>query len=230
MAIIGSGQVGLAVASNLVAKGCDVVFGGRDPLKTAAKVRAVLPSVETLTVAEAIATAEAVLLAVPGAPDDDGIRATATQLGDCAGKVVLDATNPLTPFPALAVRWGQTKSGGEILAEALPQAKVYKAFNTVGAEHIARPDGSLTNQKLPEDMLVAGDPDPSARGLAMAVVKAAGFRPHYVGPIRYARNLEAIAELWIHLSAPVIGDTEECWGRSFNFGIFGPITEKQENI
>ena len=39
----------------------------------------------------------------------------------------------------------------------------------------------------------------------------------YVGPIRYARNLEAIAELWIHLTVPSFGDTPVAWGRSFHF-------------
>lgn len=178
-----------------------------------------------LTVAEAIAAAEIVLLAVPGAHDEAGIRLTAQTLGDCDGKVVIDATNPLSSFPALEVRWGEAKSGGEILADALPKARVYKAFNTVGVEHLATPDGSLTGSPLPEDMLVAGDLDPTARAVALSIVKSAGFRPHFVGPIRYARNLEAIAELWIHLSAPIIGDTKESWGRSFNFGVSGTISE-----
>jgi hypothetical protein len=30
-------------------------------------------------------------------------------------------------------------------------------------------------------------------------------RPFFVGPIRYAHNLEAIAELWIHMNMPSLG-------------------------
>ena len=77
------------------------------------------------------------------------------------GKVLLDATNPLTPFPGLEVghlkgqktfrhhrpvqlrsieavlrawnsapqvRWGQATSGGEVIAKALPETHVFKAF------------------------------------------------------------------------------------------------------
>jgi len=193
--------------------------------KTSEKVHAALSEVKVLGVTEAIAEADAVVLAVPGPPDEAGIRKMASDLGECSGKIILDATNPLSPFPALAIRWGEAKSGGEILADALPQAKVYKAFNTVGVEHLSAPDGSVSGCAAPEDMLVAGDLDPAAKEKALALVKAAGFRPRFCGPIRYARNLEAIAELWIHLSAPIIGDSKDCWGRAFNFGVFGTTTE-----
>ena len=48
------------------------------------------------------------------------------------GKIVVDATNPLAGYPALAVRWGEPLSGGEVLAAALPDSFVFKAFNTIG--------------------------------------------------------------------------------------------------
>jgi hypothetical protein len=41
---------------------------------------------------------------------------------------------------------------------------------------------------VPLTMLVAGPPE--KKGDAMTVVAAAGFDPKFVGPIRYARNLE----------------------------------------
>ncbi len=129
-------------------------------------------------------------------------------------------------------------TGGEVLAAALPGTHVFKAFNTVGAEQLGNADGSNINgEQL--SMLIAGGPEvcephsllwtqwhvrsPSTvlQGVdvAKAVVAGVGFRPEYVGPIRYARNLEAIAELWIHLSAPPIGFTKEAWGRNFHFQV-----------
>jgi len=75
-------------------------------------------------------------------------------------------------------------------------------------------------------MLVAGDAAEAPKALALGVVQSAGFQPHYVGPIRYARNLEAIAELWIHLSTGVIGENTSIeWGRAFNFAVSGTIKE-----
>lgn len=45
-----------------------------------------------------------------------------------------------------------------MLAELLPDTHVFKAFNTVGVEHMAHPDGSLINdQQL--SMMFAGGPE-----------------------------------------------------------------------
>ena len=61
---------------------------------------------------------------------------------------------------------------------------------------MVQPGGEgITGQQL--TMLLAGAPE--GRDIAELVVAGVGFKPKYVGPIRYARNLEAIAELWIHL-------------------------------
>lgn len=59
-------------------------------------------------------------------------------------------------------------------------------------------------------------------GVAAKVIEGVGFIPKYVGPIRYARHLEAIAELWIDLGVPFIGGKHgqtESWGRSFHFQV-----------
>jgi hypothetical protein len=132
--------------------------------------------------------------------DDAGIRALAASLGEGVnGKVLIDATNPLISYPELEVRWGQALSGGEVLAAALPGASVYKAFNTVGVEHMARADGAgITGERL--TMLVAGDEAPEPLRLAERVVAGVGFVPEFVGGIRFARNLEALAELYVHMA------------------------------
>ncbi len=67
------------------------------------------------------------------------------------------------------------------------------AFNTIGVELLGNPQ--INGQKL--TMLYAGPDD--QQELVGQVVAGVGFIPEYVGPIRYARNLEAIAELWIHI-------------------------------
>jgi hypothetical protein len=76
-----------------------------------------------------------------------------------------------------------------------------QAFNTIGVEHMEDPSGRLSNN-FPggTDMMFAGSEDAAALSVATAVVRGVGFNPVFVGPIRYARNLEAIAELWIHMA------------------------------
>ncbi|EFN57935.1 expressed protein [Chlorella variabilis] len=145
------------------------------------------------------------------------IKAMAASLGPGAkGKLLIDVINGLNAWPSLALDWAGGPSSSEIVQEELPETAVYKAFSTVGVEQMTAPDGSLINgQQL--TMLFAGPAE--KKDAVAAVVAGAGFQPRYVGPIRYARNLDAIAELWIHLSIPGAGETPECWGRNFHFQV-----------
>ena len=143
------------------------------------------------------------------------------------GKIVIDATNPLGPYPGLEMRiWELGTSSGEILAAALPKSYVYKAFNTIGADHMQDATGSNIPRHDPVKsgpltMLIAGAEDKMQRAVVEDVVAGVGFAPKYVGPIRYARNLEALAELWIHLGVEGAGETKEAWGRNFHFQVIG---------
>ncbi len=85
------------------------------------------------------------------------------------------------------------------------------------------PDGSKIPgydiSQGPLSMLLAGSVE--KRSEAEAVVSAVGFKPQFVGPIRYAKNLEAIAELWIHSSIPADHLSNVQWGAGFHFNVVG---------
>ena len=83
-------------------------FGVRDPnseKNAAALAAANVPAFSLATVPDAIAWAEAVILAVPGTYSHESIVELAALLGGPEGptrnKLIIDATNPLSPFPAL---------------------------------------------------------------------------------------------------------------------------------
>lgn len=213
IAVLGGGSVGTTLAKALADNGKDVVIAARDPDKTLGQLKeSNLGDLSVGAIEETLQSADVIILATPGIVDDEGIQAFAKSLGDVSGKVIIDATNPLGPFQeGLNVRWHKETSGGEVLAAALPTAKVYKSFNTVGVEHM--------KAALGKDMLFAGDPDEASRKIAEDVVAGVGFKPFYVGPIRYARNLEAIAELWIHMAIPPLG--ARTTSRKFWFSISG---------
>ena len=86
VAVIGAGNVGKALGEALVGTGHDVVYGVRDPKRSEAK--------PAKTVSDAMQGSDAVILATPYDTTGPLLRENATAL---AGKVVIDATNPLKP-------------------------------------------------------------------------------------------------------------------------------------
>ena len=178
------------------------------------------PAAVICSVHEAVNWGEVIILAVPGSYEEPEMQRIADSLGPgVEGKIIIDATNPLSPYPALETRiWKHNGiSAGEAFAAALPKSFVYKAFNTIGAEHMDHASDFLPGQRL--TMLFAGADNKIKREVVEDVIAGVGFEPAYVGPIRYARNLEALAELWIHLGVDGVGETHEVWGRNFHFQV-----------
>lgn len=193
IAVIGTGNVGSALAEALVRAGHKVTFGVRDT-----SVASPQPGASTANVSDAIAFAEVVVLAVPWDAAPEVISAAKSW----NGKVIVDCTNPIGPGFALGV--GHTSSGGEQLAALAKQARVVKAFNTTGFGNMRNPIyGSRS-----ASMFFATD-DREARNTASQLIKDVGFDPVYVGPLNQARYLEPMAMLWITM-------TQE-YGRDFVF-------------
>eukprot|EP00604_Paraphysomonas_vestita_P002583 CAMPEP_0174818854 /NCGR_PEP_ID=MMETSP1107-20130205/1759_1 /TAXON_ID=36770 /ORGANISM="Paraphysomonas vestita, Strain GFlagA" /LENGTH=381 /DNA_ID=CAMNT_0016031341 /DNA_START=401 /DNA_END=1546 /DNA_ORIENTATION=+ len=220
IAIIGRGDVGITLGRRFVKAGWEVQFGSRNPQETQAKAKPdeILSSSPIVSISDAVNWSQFVVLTVPGIRSIEEYNELATLLGDgIKGKVVIDTTNPLL-FPSLEVFWDGSTSAGERFQSALPDSFVFKAFNTVGLNHLGNAEGTLIPGRNPDQgplkMLFAGPSE--QREIASQIISAVGFTPTYVGPIRYSRNLEAIAELWIHLAIPGIGSTEN-WGQGFHF-------------
>lgn len=215
IAILGGGNVGTILAQKLKQsnKFASVKIAARNTEKTYIDVKAKGLDIEVGHMSDVLPESQVIILATRGLYDDREMKKFCKSLGDMTGVIILDATNPLGDFAeGLPTRiWEEGISSGEKLQKYLPTAKVYKSFNTVGLEHM--------KEALGKDMMIAGDPDPAYRLIAEEVVKGVGFKPFYVGPIRYARNLEAMAELWIHMAIPGLGGRPT--SRNFWFSISG---------
>lgn len=105
-----------------------------------------------------------------------------------AGKVVVDISNPvdLATFDQLLTPAG-TSAAEEIVRHTSAEAFVVKAFNTCFAKPLE--SGSVSG--IPLDVFIAGDSE-EAKVKVSAVVAASGLRPIDVGPLRRARELEAM--------------------------------------
>lgn len=192
IAIIGTGNVGGAVARGLKGKGHMVTLGARDPAGTDVVALAAETGASAALPAEAAAGAEVVILALPWGAAEAAVKA----LGDLAGKTVIDCMNPLGMVGgALGLTVGHTTSGSEIVQGWLPRAHLVKTLNQVGAEIMAR------NDHLPHRpvMFMAGNDD-AAKAQAARILSDLGFAPLDAGDIAKARLLEPFGMVWINQS------------------------------
>ena len=138
---------------------------------------------------------ELIVLAVLGNAAEDAISQAGPER--FSGKVVIDATNPLDfsqgPPPRLSIAGHD--SLGECIQRAIPDAKVVKAFNTIGNAYFTDPDfadGQPT-------MFIAGN-DEAAKAVVAEVLESFGWPPAVdIGGIEGSRELEALCILWVKL-------------------------------
>lgn len=196
IAILGAGAVGTTLAARWLDAGHEVTLAVREPSgpKASAAAAATGGRAPALSVADACAGADVVLLATR---HEDAAAALAAA-GELAGKVVLDATNPL--LPALAgLSVGHTISAAERIQRLLPAARVVKAFNCTGAEIMADPILGPPGTGRRAAMFVAGD-DTAAKATALRLAADCGFEAVDAGDLAVARLLEPLAMLWISLA------------------------------
>jgi 8-hydroxy-5-deazaflavin:NADPH oxidoreductase len=183
VAIIGSGNVGTALAQALRRGGHQVVFGNRDPQPDQPDRRGI---------ADAARQADATILAVPFNAVADVVAAAS----GFAGRILIDATNPLgMDRDGLGLTMGFSTSGAEQVAALAPQARVFKAFNQTGFENMA----DARPYAVRPVMFVAGDDD-AGKPVVLTLAADAGFEAVDIGGLRAARLLEPFAMLWIELA------------------------------
>jgi predicted dinucleotide-binding enzyme len=199
--IVGAGNVGRALGAGWLKAGHKVTLAVRDPGSgNAAALKQ--QGFGIIAVKEAAPAADAIVLAVPWA----ALASVVNSLGSLAGKIVIDATNPLAPDMSLAI--GQNDSADETVARLAPGARVVKAFNTTGANNMA--DSRYSAGKLV--MLVAGD-DAQAKATTMSLASDLGFEAVDAGPLAMSRHLEPMAMVWIKLAIV------QKLGRNFGFAL-----------
>jgi len=194
--VIGAGNVGGTLGRRWAQGGHTVVFGVRDPAEE--KVRSLLASAGAPAragrVEEAAAASEVVVLTVPWEAAHDAVR----RAGDLTGKVLVDATNPVTlGLEGLqhGLLVGHTTSAAEQIAVWARGARVVKAFNTTGVGNMQDPRYGAQAAT----MFLCGD-DAAAKAVVTQLGDELGFAMIDTGPLTIARLLEPLAMLWMHLA------------------------------
>ena len=200
IAIIGTGSVGAALGRAFGGPGHTITFGSRHPDREDVRALADEIGAEVAPPKLAVASADLVVLAVPG-----GVAAeTAAALGDLGGAVLLDASNPYTE----TLQRPDGASIGEQVQAAAPTARVVKGFHTLAAQRM----GSGRFGSGQASLFLSGD-DADAKALVADLARALGFDAIDTGGIDRARLTEALALLWISLAGP------QGWGRDFSFAV-----------
>lgn len=184
LGIIGSGNIGAAIARLAVDGGVPVVIANsRGPESLADLVEELGPLAMAGTIEEVAAAGEVVVLSVP-LPAHTSIPPTLL-----AGKVVLDTGN-YYPFrdgriPELD---DEQVTTSELVQRHFTDTHLVKAFNNILAHHIpllARPSGAADRTALP----VAGD-DQRAKSVAAAMIDRLGYDAHDAGSLAESWRFE----------------------------------------
>lgn len=188
VAIIGSGNVGKALAASAKTAGHHVTISSRRAEKAQEAANAINVRAASSN-REAVKDADLVILAVPADKVDEVVGPLTPDLD---GKVIVDVTNRVDMQDPTKTLDGSSMA--EQIQKSLPRAHVVKAFNYAFASRMANP--KVNGSRL--DGFVAGD-DEAAKKLALEFVKSIGFRPIDAGPLAMARALEGLAILNITL-------------------------------
>ena len=188
--IIGTGDIGGALARHWGAAGHELLISSRHPEQLQALAQEIGPNVKVGTPREAAAFGEVVMLAVPYSALPQVGRDYAVEL---KGKVVMDAGNP---YPGrdgeMAVRDRQRGTGAAV-KEYLPGTRLVRAFNAINA-------GPLANQAFEKParlgIPLASD-DPDAMKVAEQLVSDAGFDPVPVGGLARAREFDVGTPVYV---------------------------------
>jgi 8-hydroxy-5-deazaflavin:NADPH oxidoreductase len=184
-AIIGVGQLGGTVARHLAAGGEPVVLAAQDEAHADALAGELGPNASAASVEDAIAAADAVVLATWLAQTREWLPPETRLLEN---KVVIDPSNPIGFENGEMIRTlPEGQSSGSVVASMLPAGAHYvKAFGTLGAvEQLA-----TSANRDPRVVLFYATDDDTAEAAAQRLIRAAGFEPLKVGGVSEAGRIE----------------------------------------
>ena len=183
IALLGAGRVGSTVGRLWHAAGHDVTFAARHAARPRALAAELGEHAHAACVADAVAAAEVVLVAVPGPAVTDVLQAA----GPLDGRIVIDAANSLERGV-----FGQQQLSLRSLADAFPRARWVRAFNSLSVSVMAD-----DNQREPPWVLFLSG-DEGAKPVVAQLIRDAGFDPVDLGGIDDSQLQDPGSALWTY--------------------------------
>lgn len=191
VAIIGLGNIGKAIATNLTKGKHSVILASRELSKAQEFAISLGGSATAEEIIIAIKNADLVIPAISFDKIKEFLKTFAKELG---GKIIVDVSNPIAPdgkggFKKII---DQEQSAGKILSDLTPaNAVLVKAFGTLGA-------GSLINGAFSEPerkvLFYASDSTNSNKKIE-EIITDSGFAAFHVGGIDQSIRIEVFGDL-----------------------------------
>jgi len=183
IAILGAGNIGGTLGEKWLSAGNSVVFGVRDvnSAKTSSALKRA-KGARTNDVTSAIHESDVVLFSVPWKTVPELAQANAADLN---GKLIMDATNNFA---------GPVINNLNVLKEAAPNSKIYRAFNSLGWEVFA----NLIIHDQTVDMFYSGQ-DGDSRSQIHQLIEQVGLNPIWVGDNDRIHLVDNMGALWVNM-------------------------------
>lgn len=191
VAVIGLGNIGAAVATNLVKGNRSVIIADRTFEKATSLSQKLGSLAQPATIADAINQADIIVVAIYFDPIKEFFKTYAKEL---EGKIIVDPSNPIAPdenggFKKII---GENESAGQILAALLPNdAKLAKALGTLGAASLA----SASFQTPEKAVEFYATDDNSIDAVIEDLIRDNGFEPLKVGGLDKSIRIEVFGDL-----------------------------------
>lgn len=191
VAVIGLGNIGTAIATNLAKGNRPVIVADRKLEKANELANQLGSPAKPGDIPSAIKGADIIVLAVWFDAIKELFTTYATEL---QGKTIVDPSNPIAPDEKGGFKKiiGETESAGEILSSLLPKdAKLVKAFGTLG---VASLSGAAFQTPEPAVLFYATD-DTNINADTEQLIRDGGFEPVRVGGIDQSTRMEVFGDL-----------------------------------
>ncbi|PRB04915.1 NADP oxidoreductase coenzyme F420-dependent [Chryseobacterium sp. MYb7] len=191
VAVIGLGNIGKAIAGDLINNNHEVIVASRNNEESADFAQQSNGFAQSMDIDQAINTADIIIPAIWFGAFKEFFNDHEEIL---KGKTIIDVSNPIAPdgnggFKKII---GEKESAGELNRAVLPQgAKLVKAFGTLGAGSLAGASNNIPEKAV---LFYASD-DTSIDKDVEDVIKSAGFNPLKVGGIDQSIRIEVFGDL-----------------------------------
>lgn len=204
--IIGSGDVGKALALGFLKNGYQVMLGTRSPEKLKEWKDKDAVQVQIGSFEETAKFGETIALAVKGNIAGDALKLSGE--ANLKGKTIIDATNPIADAPlqdgVLKFFTSLELSLMEKLQSDFPQAYFVKAFNSVGSAFMVNPPF-----KEKPTMFICGN-NAAAKSEVSEILSLFGWETADMGTAAAARAIEPLCILWC-----IPGFNQNQWTHAF---------------